>query len=203
VILRLAAVLSLALGIATLLAYSYVVGKGPLAGSASRHLRAMKDRTEAPRAYEPFSIAALAALPRGGSPFRYAAIESRGVSVEGYVERMLRASDGDFHLDLRGAAGPNAPYAIAELTPQWRGRSVPWSYEQLVATLRPSRGGVTPWDGGPRRVRLGGWLMYDFPHEGMRPRLGLPTPVGAWEIHPVTRIELWDDSTGGFVEYPR
>jgi hypothetical protein len=40
-----------------------------------------------------------------------------------------------------------------------------------------------------------------------RPRLRLPgrvpSRVTGWEIHPVTRIEIWDDARAAFVEYGR
>jgi len=62
---------------------------------------------------------------------------------------------------------------------------------------------VTAWDGGPRRVRLTGWLTYDFPYEGAHNRPGFPPRIASWEIHPVTRIELWDDTLAAFVDYPR
>jgi len=202
VILRVLAAASLVLGVVLLVGYLLALGEGPFASTAARHLRAMKNRAGAPPRFGALPIAGMAALARGGSYRSYGALEARGVAVEGWVERMIRATDGDFHLDLRGPAGPGTPYAIAEITPAWRRGSRRWSYDALVAALRAD-GGVTAWEGGPRRVRLSGWLMYDFPHEGMRPRPGMPPAVAAWEIHPVTKIEIWSDSLARFVEYPR
>jgi hypothetical protein len=203
VILRIAAVVSLLMGAALTTAYFYVMGKGPLARPASRHLRAMKDRATTPSVYGPMTIDGIAALPRGESYAQYASLEARGVAVEGYVERMIRATDGDYHLDLSGPAGLKAPYLVVEVTPAFQRGSTRWAYESLVAALHPFSGGPTPWDGGPRRVRVSGWLLYDFQHEGMRPRLGFPPAVGSWEIHPVTRLEVWEPSVARFVEYPR
>jgi hypothetical protein len=203
VILRLTSVASLGLGALALLSYLYIAGVGPLASPPARHLRSMKNRMTTPLVYEPFTLERLAALPRNVSYGRYIPLERRGVAVEGYVERLVHATDGDFHLDLRGPEGPNTPYAIVEITPGWRRGSSRWTFERLVDVLHPSRGGETPWDGGPRRVRVSGWLLYDFPHEGMRPRLGFPPAVAAWEVHPVTRLEIWDETLRRFVEYPR
>ena len=67
-------------------------------------------------------------------------------------------------------------------------------------------GAVTPWPGGPRRVRLSGWLLYDFQYD--RPatpwsRQYSAPRLSGWEIHPVTRIEVWDDARGEWVEVPR
>ena len=201
-ILRVLAAASLVLGVAILMGFLYALGEGPFASVSARHLRAMKNRAAAPPRCDALPIAAMGALPRGGSYRDYGAFEARGVAVEGYVERMIRAADGDLHLDLRGPAGPGTPYAIAEITPAWRRGSRRWGYDALVVALRAD-GGVSAWEGGPRRVRLSGWLMYDFPHEGMRPRPGLPPAVAAWEVHPVTKIEIWSDSLGRYLEYPR
>jgi hypothetical protein len=74
-----------------------------------------------------------------------------------------------------------------------------------VATLQPEFGATTPWEGGPRRTRISGWLLYDFQYDDS---LGEwsgdfhPPRATGWEIHPVTAIDIWSDSLG-FVEYPR
>jgi hypothetical protein len=59
-------------------------------------------------------------------------------------------------------------------------------------------------------VRISGWLLYDFeydaPYRTQRHALisgARSTRLTGWEIHPVTRIEVWDDSTRDFVEIPR
>lgn len=201
-ILRLAAAVSLTFGIATLITYLTLLGKGPLVSREAHHLRAMKDRRTSPKTFVPMTIAELAALPKGARLEEYAPIEARGVSVEGWVERIYPAVDADLHLDLRGPGGPLATYAVTELTPTWRRGSARWSHERLIAELRPNRGGVTPWDGGPRRVRLSGWLLNDYQHAN-RPYHDPKPANAAWEVHPITRIERWDDASGRFVEYPR
>jgi hypothetical protein len=208
VTLRILAGLSLLCGLPTLLAYVHRVGKGPFVSAPARHLRAMKDRTAAPSSFEPLAVADLASLPRRRPLEEYAHLERRGVGVEGYVWRMIRSTDGDIHLSLAPrppaeGAGPREPSAIAEITPAWQ-RGSAWTYERLAARFRPRFGTVTPWEGGPRRVRLSGWLLYDYPNEGVKPGDVRALPAApAWEIHPVTRIELWDDSSAAFVEYPR
>ena len=75
---------------------------------------------------------------------------------------------------------------IVEVTPRWRAimaeRGVDWSTQ----TLRDGLLG--------RWVRVTGWMLFDFEHEGQaentapgRPRNWRAT---AWEIHPVTAIEV-------------
>jgi len=207
VTLRIAAAAALILGLTTLLLYLHGIGKGPWADPAARNLRRMKERTWPPAATEPFTIAAMTALPRWAGLSVYAPIERRGVAVEGYVQRMVRAGDDDIHLDFapetRGSEGPLVPFLSAEITPAWHRGSTAWRYPRLVEALRPIFGGVTQWDQPPRRVRLSGWLMYDYPFEGSPPKGGFPRHVSFWEIHPVTGVELWDDSLARFVEYPR
>jgi hypothetical protein len=199
-----------------LLGYLYLLGELPTSPPAARHLRAMKDRAAAPAAYDPLVFADFEALPHGRPPAEVATLEARGVSLEGYVQTLLRASDGDVHLGVVAAARPaNASdeiYVSAEITPQWQRGSKTWRYEPLLAALRPDGGGATAWDGGPRRARLSGWLLYDYQYDGAHPptapeRLRLLGPTSerltGWEIHPVTRIELWSDARGAWEEYRR
>jgi hypothetical protein len=209
VILRVGAALALLLGAVALLAYLHMIGKGPFASLEMRHLREMKDRTEAPAATTPWTFDEFAALPHRASVAEYSAIERRGVSIEGYVQRMLRASDGDIHVEIVPApppAGELRLYLTGEVTPAFTRGSGAWAYEDLVAALRPNVGGVGPWEGGPRRARFRGWLLYDFQHDdslGLWSEHAGPPRLTGWEIHPVTGIDLWDDSLARFVEYAR
>jgi hypothetical protein len=208
--LRLAAALALLLGAAGLAVYLHIMGHGPLAGAAARHMRAMKDRTTAPASVSVFGLAEFAALPHRGALAGYEPYERRSVVMEGYVQRFMRAVDDDYHLELaptpRASGGPDTVYATAEITPAFRRGSRRWSYEALVAALRPSRGGTTAWDAGPRRVRVSGWLLYDYPYDAppsdWARRMASPR-ISGWEIHPVTRIELWDEANRRYVDYPR
>ena len=205
-ILRIAAGLAITLGAALLLAYLAEVGKAPWSSLAARHLRAMKDRATAPARYDTMRLEQMAGLPRRRDVSEYSGLERRGVVADGYVQRMLRAADGDIHLDFAPALDPEGrltPFVSAEIPIEWARGSEHWRYPYLVAAFRPIAGGVTTWDSGPRRVRLRGWLMYDFPYEGLRSPFGFPPKISFWEIHPVTGIELWNDRAGRFAELPR
>jgi hypothetical protein len=204
VIVRIAATLSVVLGATLFVLYLHLVGKGPWTDAASRNLRVMKDRTSAPAALAAFPFDSMAALPAGLSLDRYRPIEERGVVLEGYVQLMARAPDGDYHLEVAPSAdGPDAslvPYVTGEITPAWSRRSKAWRFEPLVAAFRPLWGGGAKWAQGPRRCRIGGWLLYDYPFEGETPRPGHPPRLTRWEIHPVTHIEVWDEKALAFVE---
>lgn len=213
-ILWIAAAFSLLLGSSLLAGYFVWVGEGPIAGSAERHLRAMKERTTAPAAYSPMSFADFVALPHGLPVSRFEALERRGVSVEGYAKFMSQSSDGDYHLLLSATPPPPltqlSDVITGEVTPQWLKGSRWWQWEFLRTALRPHSWWEPQWPNGPRRVRISGWLLYDFQYDepffkDRRPRLPSPVPhrLTGWEIHPITRIELWDDSLAAYVEYTR
>ncbi len=208
--LRLAALVSLLAGLAAFFVYLGIMGLAPWSSREMKHLRAMKDRTSAPA--NPFEATTVSFedLPHRRPLAEYAALERRGVRMEGYVQRMLRAPDGDTHLELvatpRLPGGPDTLYVTAEVTPpMWRG-SERWSYASLLALFRPNRGGRAPWPGGPSRVRLTGWLLYDWQYDGepspWQKEHAAPRATG-WEIHPVTKIERWNDADSAWVEVPR
>lgn len=197
-ILRLAAGLALVIGIGGFGGYLALIGRSPFGSPETRHLRDMKDRAAAPADPRAMTIADFAALPRAAPLAETAAIERRGVVLEGYVQYLLRAPDGDLHLEV-AAAPPDAgrrEYVTAEITAAFR-TGPAWTYEALAWGLRPWRGAaMEPWPGPPPRVRLTGWLLYDFPHRSLLTRDGRPQlRVSAWEIHPVTAIERWDEDS--------
>jgi hypothetical protein len=220
--LRIAAALALVLGVCGLVGYFHLVGKSPFNTAESRHLRAMKDRLAAPAAPAPITFAEFAALPAHRPLAEYAAIERRGVTAEGWVQHVVRAADGDLHIELAPAprdpawgapAHSDTVYITAEITPGVRARHPAWSYAALIRAFRPIRGSgvslteghVDSWDLGPRRVRLGGWLLYDFPNDrgrdrGPEAREHAALQLGAWEIHPVTSIEVWDEQRSAWGE---
>ena len=207
---RLLAVATLVLGAASLYAFLVLLGFGPGSPPALRLLRAGKQRTDVPRTLAPYALADFAALPHAAPLAEVREIQGRGVVFEGFVQKMLWASDGDLHLELvdtpRGPESRDTLYLTAELTPPLRDGAPGWSYETLVAALRPNRGGVTAWERGPARVRVSGWLLFDWQYDKV------PSPwavanaaprLTGWEIHPVTRIERWDDAALAWREVPR
>ena len=212
--LRLQATLALLLGAGLLLGFFWRANEGPFVSAAGHHLHEMKARATAPDTFAPCTFADFAALPHVRPLAEYAALEHRGVSLIGYSRSMIPSEDGDFHVDLSPVPWPRNPDealpVTGEITPPWHRRSARWRWERLAAEFRPHVWGVPSWPKSPRRVRLSGWLMYDFEYDAPygAPRQPLtPGPqsrrLTGWEIHPVTRIELWDDSLHRFVEYPR
>jgi hypothetical protein len=208
VILRVAAALALLLGGALLLVYLHLIGRAPWSSPEMRHLRAMKERTAAPAAYEPLRAADFVALPHRAPLAETARLEARGVSFTGWVQALVTAPDGDVHFELtdtsRAPDAEDTTYVTAEVTPAWTAGRDGWSFERLASLLHPNHGVRTPWPGGPRRARVSGWLCYDFQYDVDRPVMGNhPRRLTGWEIHPVTRLEVWDDARGRFVEVAR
>ena len=209
-IVRSLAVLIFAAGAAALVGGLALLGRAPGLPAQTRHLRAMKDRDDPPPRLEDITMAGLVALPHRPSMSTRSAIESRGVRMAGWVQRMVLSGDGDLHLELVGQPRQlgerDTAYVVAEVTPPWRQRRLGWSYDSLLVAFRPNRGGRTAWQAGPRRVRLSGWLNYDHPYDKpvsvWATEHAAPRRTG-WEIHPVTGIELWDDASHGWRELAR
>jgi len=210
VIVRSVAVLTFAAGAALLVGGLALLGRAPGLPEVTRHLRAMKDRIDPPSDVLPFTMADFAALPHHVPLAARSALEAHGVQMAGWVQRMVLSGDGDLHLELvekqRHLGERDTAYVVAEITPSWREQAKGWAYESLLVAFRPNRGGRAPWEAGPRRVRLTGWLTldhtYDKPVSTWLQLHEAPRRTG-WEIHPVTRIELWDDAASAWRELPR
>lgn len=205
---RVLALATLVLGATVLWIALALLGFAPGAAPEARHLRRMKNRTSVPARYQPYTLADFQALPHGLAVPHRARREAVAVSFEGWNQRMMMAGDGDAHLELvatpRAAGARDTVYVTGEITPAFRRGG--WSYDRLLQVFRPNRGGQTPWEGGPARVRVSGWLLYDYQYDGVPTSWSLehaaPRATG-WEIHPVTRIERWDDARAAWVEVPR
>ena len=203
-------VIAFVTGAAALVVGLALLGRGIGLPEQTRHLRSLKDRLEPPDAVRDVNMDFFGALPHGAPMSVRVPLERQGVRMEGWVQRILLAGDGDVHLEL--VETPRLPgerdtvYVTAEITPPWRAQRRGWAYESLLVAFRPNTGGATAWDAGPRRVRLSGWLLYD--HQYDKPvslwslHFGKARRTG-WEIHPVTGIELWDDAVQRWRELAR
>lgn len=209
-IVRSLAVLTFAAGAAVLVGALAILGRAPGLPEHTRHLRAMKDRDDPPSQVRTITMRDFEALPHHLPLAARGALEAHGVQMSGWVQRVVLSGDGDLHLEFaenrRSREDRDTAYVVAEITPPWRGQTRSWAYESLLVAFRPNLGGRAPWEAGPRRVRLTGWLMLDQPYD--RPvstwllQYGTPRVTG-WEIHPVTRIEMWNDGDGTWRELRR
>ena len=175
-------------------------------GSRHRHpfqpyfLRYQGDRVAVPTHYAPLTFAEFFGLP--ALPGEYAdsdwttvrAYSQRGVSLEGYIAGLRRSPgdaiglltwrEGDLHVHLRETLEPRcAPegnrseQVVAAVTRAFQPPKTGWSYNALVGLCERQA-----------RVRVSGWLLHDFEHV----RDVGDVRGSAWEIHPVTKLEVWD-----------
>jgi hypothetical protein len=210
VIVRSLAVLIFALGASLLVGALALLGRAPGLPERTRHLRLMKDRAEAPSEVLDYHMADFLSLPHRLSLAERRDLEGHGVRMSGWVQRIVLSGDADLHLELaenqRHLGERDTAYVVAEITPPWRTGARSWSYESLLVAFRPNHGGPAPWEQGPRRVRLTGWLTLDHARDHPVSTWSLmyssPRSTG-WEMHPVTRIELWDEATSNWRELRR
>jgi hypothetical protein len=172
------------------LAYRGAMSAHPYVLEQYVYLRAQKHRTAIPATYELWTFAqflALPAVPQEYQTAEWATVRTstaRAIRLEGYVAEVMRQGDGDVHLHLRPEPssqcfppGPRGAQIVTEVTPPFQPPHTGWSDEALLALCTHQV-----------RVRLSGWLLHDFPHVR---DIG-HSRASAWEIRPVTAIEVWD-----------
>lgn len=161
-----------------------------------RALNALKNRTVLPTAADVDRRLTLEAMLAPGND-RDRWQHSRAAAIEGYIVRVHDAGAEsancwsgtrlDTHLEvaLRPDALPHQR-VIVEVTPpmrDWaRSRGMDWSTAALSAQFTG------------RRARIEGWLLFDGEHdeesENTRPGHPANWRATAWELHPVTAIQL-------------
>lgn len=161
-----------------------------------RALAALKNRDAAPRAADFDDNVSLDALLAPGED-RARFSDSRAGRIEGYVIAVQHARPEaancfslvrrDVHVHVAARAdAPLRESVVVEVTPRSadraRARGEDWSFAALSRSL-------------PGRLcRFDGWLMFDREHAGESENVAPGNPVNwratAWELHPVTRIEI-------------
>jgi len=175
----------------------------------------LKNRTDVPSAYHDVSWSALRDLPVQGSwaishaglgrtgsdlvfsyqslPIRVAAFISKS-KAEGREAANCESnlpSRVDWVLDLSAQRdAPQGMAVVAEVTPRIRTGHPRWTLDQLkhISTAGDS-------------VRVSGWLLFDGAHGNQMSQFRGPgdtlqkSRVTLWEIHPVTKIEVWHNGS--------
>lgn len=164
----------------------------------------LKNRTDIPASYNAVTFDAIGDLPYPATrdkkrltwPAESLAIitqfEGAAVQVVGYLVAIKpqgaeatncdlgRASESDRHVALVESEGEGEKEAIVvETTPRIRINRPKWTVGRL-----------NDWLDSPNPVRISGWLMFDPSH---RNHLGTFRKT-LWEIHPITRIEVWHEA---------
>ncbi len=188
--------LSLTVVVSALLPLSMCPAGGAALTPGRREFMRLKNRAAAPGPQDFDPNVSLEALLRAGED-RGRWSESRAGRVEGYVVEVVEGGmeaancfsyrERDLHIHV--AARPGAPkreWLVLEVTPRTRrqafGRGQDWSADAL-------RKGLVG-----RRCRFEGWLLFDRAHaddsENTAPGARGNWRGTAWEIHPVTSIEV-------------
>jgi len=179
-------------------------------GQQGRYLVDQKNRVEVPPQYEPMTFKEFLALPTLSTSYTDAewglvrAQSERAVNIEGHIAEVRQVYDGpmygkgpwagDLHVHLREQPqsqcfppGPRGNQIVTEVTPHFQPPKTGWS-EKTLRDLCDRQ----------VRVRLSGLLMHDYPHlDGVGRWRNSP-----WEIHPVTKIEVWDPSSQAWQVLP-
>jgi hypothetical protein len=173
--------------------------EGDASAPSAQALNRLKNRYTAPAPAEVDTQVTLAALVRPGDD-RARWSDDRGAVVVGYAHdvkpggiettncRARALPDRDTHIELvldpMGASGPQR--VIVEVTPRWRALMAAKGVDWSTPALRRAYLG--------RWVRVTGWLLFDAEHanaaENTAPGHARDWRATAWEVHPITAIEL-------------
>lgn len=147
------------------------------------------------------------------------AFEGAAISVEGYLYKVKvessspnansggestncharLANDVDWHMPLTANVGEGQDVAIiVETTPRVRQQHSRWT----TARLKLWTGHIGSKENASyneQKVRISGWLMLDPEHQDMIDS-GLRSTL--WEIHPITKIEVWNNGTWTDLDNP-
>ncbi len=163
---------------------------------AGREFMRLKNRDAEPSPQDFDARVTLEALLQPGED-RGRWSESRAGRVEGYVVEVVeggveaancysyRERDTHIHVASRLDA-PRVEWVVLEVTPRVRARARERGQDWSAETLRRELVG--------RRCRFEGWLLFDREHAGESEHLA-PGAHGnwratAWELHPVTAMEV-------------
>ena len=124
------------------------------------------------------------------TPFEGAALRTTGYLVafkpqnggsgEGTNCHLNAASDTDTHMALvEGVGDAEKASVVIEYTPRFLKAHPNWKKSVL-----------SPWLNSDNPVRISGWLMLDPDHRNHLNRFRSTL----WELHPITKIEVWKDN---------
>jgi hypothetical protein len=176
------------------------VGMCPAGGAAvtpgRREFLRLKNRAAGPKPEDFDESVSLEALLRPGED-RGRWSESRAGRIEGYVVEVVEGGmeaancfsyrERDVHIHVASRAGaPRTEWVVVEVTPRARRGAAELGRDWSAAALRAELVG--------RRCRFGGWLLFDREHadesENTAPGARGNWRATAWELHPVTSIEV-------------
>jgi len=173
--------------------------EGTATTEARRERNRQKNREAAPRPDQINPAITMVALMRAGRDSARFSVAD-GAVIEGYVTDVqvggvetcncgARAPDDrDAHIEIVLRRGDRRRPVIVETTPRWRAKMAALGEDWSTPTLHRTLIG--------HRVRITGWMFWDLDHEDEADNTARPGNRTwrrtAWEIHPVTAIEVLD-----------
>jgi hypothetical protein len=107
----------------------------------------------------------------------------------------------DWHMTIvKGKNDPKSAGIVVETTPRVRANGHPWTPAMLAAAIA-----------NRDSVRISGWLMYDPEHFAQTTNYDPAQPPSPnalmvratlWEVHPITKIEVFDPATHAWKSIP-
>jgi len=153
-------------------------------------IRELKAPEKAPKSREKFSAEQLAMI----APFEGAAVQTVGyiVAIKPQASNSESCNCGwhgeratDWHIALVEHVGDGEKTSIVmEPTPRLKKRHLKWTKAML-----------SPWLNRDQPVRISGWLLFDPQHTNHLNKYR----ATLWEIHPITKIEVWDEDADKWV----
>lgn len=179
-----------------LLPKGYCPAEGAAVSPGGREFARLKNRVGVPGPQDFDGSVTLEALLRPGEDVgRWS--ESRAGKVEGYVVEVAEGGieaancysyrERDVHIYVASREdAPRLEWLVVEVTPRMKERASGLGWDWTAAALRRGLLG--------RRCRFEGWLLFDREHAGESENTA-PGAHGnwratAWELHPVTAIEV-------------
>jgi hypothetical protein len=170
-----------------------------------------KNRTDVPSTYHAVEWKAIADLdypkptPKSRDKFndeQLAAInkvEGAAVQAIGYMVAIKpqKGNSESCNCGMKGEAATDWHIALVEHTGEGEKTSIVVEPTPRIKKKHPNwtKKNLEPWLNADLPVRISGWLLFDPQHtnhlEKYRSTL--------WEIHPITKIEVWDDDTDKWV----
>jgi hypothetical protein len=171
----------------------------------------LKNRTDSPKSYHAVTWKALADLPypspapKSRDKFTDEQLEEitkfEGAAVQaiGYLVALKpqKGNSESCNCGMKGEPATDWHIALVEHTGDGENSSVVVEPTPRIKKHHPNwtKKNLEPWLNTELPVRISGWLLFDPQHANHLKKYRRTL----WEIHPITKIEVWNDDTDAWV----
>ena len=173
---------------------------GPTGSGSDPENNRRKNRTDLPTSYHAVTFDAIGGLPDDGYPRRRSSwsaqqaseigrFEGVAVTVEGYLVAIKVQGGEGTNCGFTGAANVDWHVALVETSGDGEAESIVVEVTPRIRRNHPkwTKGRLSPWVDSSDPVRIRGWLMFDPYHTDHIGKFR----KSLWEIHPITRMEVY------------